>query len=292
MSDRFKQFLPLILLLGLGFIWGSSFILMKLGLKVFSSDQVGSLRMLVAFTCLLPLTFIHIRKIERKHWFWITISGLTGNGVPALLFAAAQTKLSSSVAGVLNSLTPIFALLIAAVFFGQRFGWTKILGILLGFAGAVLLTVLRGNGIVDPNYAYGLLILAACVCYGISVNVIKYKLAGLPALGVSSLALVLIGPTFGIYLFCYTDFIARMTLPGSWQAFGCILVLGAFGSAVALILFNKLVQVSTVIVASSVTYLIPIVALLWGFVAGETLGWPQLIGMLTILAGIYLTTRK
>ncbi len=292
MLQRHNRFLPVFLLILLALIWGSSFILMKIGLQVFTPMQVGTLRMLVAFICLLPLTLKHIGKVAPKHWGWITISGITGNGLPALLFATAQTKLSSSVAGVLNSLTPIFTLLIAALFYGQRFGAAKITGILLGFAGAALLTILRSTGAVDTNYLYALLIVGACVCYGISVNVIKVQLAALPALAISSLALVAIGPVFGIYLFGFTDFTTRIASPQAWKALGCIVVLGALGSAAALVLFNQLVKVSTVIVASSVTYLIPIVALGWGFVAGEALGWPQLIGMLTILGGIYLINKK
>lgn len=292
MINRYKHLIPIFLLITLALIWGSSFILMKLGLNVFTAVQVGTLRMVIAFVCLAPLIFSSVKKVNARDWFWITISGLSGNGIPAILFATAEIKLSSSVAGVLNSLTPIFALLIAALFYKQKFGGIKIAGIFLGFAGAVMLSVFQSNGSIDPDYSYALLIVAACVCYGISVNVIKYELQGLPTLAISSLALAAIGPVCAIYLFGFTDFTARLAMPGSWQALAAIFVLGAFGSAVSLILFNQLVKVSTVIVASSVTYLIPIVALIWGIVAGEALGMPQLLGMITILAGIYLINRK
>lgn len=288
-----KQYLPVILLVALALIWGSSFILMKNGLKVYSSAQVATMRMFFSFLFLLPLTIRYAFKIPLKYYGMITLVGLLGNGIPAILFATAQTKLNSSTAGVLNTLTPIFTLVVAAVFFKQTFSLQRIAGVVLGLLGAIALIMLRSNGSIDPNYAYGLYILLATICYAWSVNLIKEYLHKLPALGISSLALLVIGPVYGYYLFYHTDFILRVQLEtGSLDALFYVILLAMFGTALSLILFNKLVQISNIVYASSVTYLIPIVALFWGIVDGEQLNIIHFIGMSMILIGVYLANRK
>lgn len=288
-----KQYLPVILLVALALIWGSSFILMKNGLKVYSSAQLATMRMFFSFLFLLPLTIRYAFKIPLKYYGMITLVGLLGNGIPAILFATAQTKLNSSTAGVLNTLTPIFTLVVAAVFFKQTFSLQRIAGVVLGLLGAIALIMLRSNGSIDPNYTYGLYILLATICYAWSVNLIKEYLHKLPALGISSLALLVIGPVYGYYLFYHTDFILRVQLEtGSLDALFYVILLAMFGTALSLILFNKLVQISNIVYASSVTYLIPIVALFWGIVDGEQLNIIHFIGMSMILIGVYLANRK
>lgn len=288
-----KQYLPIVLLIALALIWGSSFILMKNGLKVYSSDQVATMRMFFSFLFLLPLTIRYAFKIPVKYYGMITLVGLLGNGIPAILFATAQTKLNSSTAGVLNTLTPIFTLIVAAVFFKQKFSAQKIAGVVMGLLGAIALIMLRSNGSIDPNYTYGLYILLATICYAWSVNLIKEYLHKLPALGISSLALLVIGPVYGYYLFYHTDFILRVQLEtGSLDALFYVILLAMFGTALSLILFNRLVQISNIVYASSVTYLIPIVALFWGIVDGEQLNIIHFIGMSLILSGVYLANKK
>lgn len=288
-----KQYLPIVLLIALALIWGSSFILMKNGLKVYSSAQVATMRMFFSFLFLLPLTIRYAFKIPIKYYGMITLVGLLGNGIPAILFATAQTKLNSSTAGVLNTLTPIFTLIVAAVFFNQKFSAQKIAGVVMGLLGAIALIMLRSNGSIDPNYTYGLYILLATICYAWSVNLIKEYLHKLPALGISSLALLVIGPVYGYYLFYHTDFILRVQLEtGSLDALFYVILLAMFGTALSLILFNKLVQISNIVYASSVTYLIPIVALFWGIVDGEQLNIIHFIGMSLILSGVYLANKK
>lgn len=287
-----KEYLPIVLLILLSLIWGSSFILMKNGLKVYSAAQVATMRMFFSFLCLLPLTLKHIWKIPLRKYGIITLVGLLGNGLPALLFATAQTKLNSSTAGVLNCLTPLFTLIVAAVFFKQKFGMQKIVGVVLGLFGAITLIMLRSNGSIDPNYQYGLYILVATICYAWSVNLIKVYLAGMPAIAISSMALLFIGPVYGYYLFAHTDFMIRTELAdGALHALGFVFLLALFGTAISLVLFNKLVQITTAIYASSVTYLIPIVAIFWGAIDGEPITIIHLIGMSAILFGVYLANR-
>ena len=291
--SKIKQFLPIILLIALALIWGSSFILMKNALKVYSASQVATMRMFFSFLFLLPLTIRNFHKVPVKFLLLITLVGLLGNGLPAILFANAQTKLSSSTVGVLNSLTPLFTLIIAVAFFKQHFSSTKIKGIVIGMIGAIVLIVFKANGSIETNYQYGSYIFLATLCYAWSVNLIKNYLHELPAIAISAMALLFIGPAYGYYLFAHTDFIyTTMHDAGAGQALGFILLLALFGTAIALVLFNKLVQITTPVYAASVTYLIPIVALLWGFIDGEPISYIQLIGLVGILLGVYLANKN
>ena len=291
--SKIKQFLPIILLIALALIWGSSFILMKNALKVYSASQVATMRMFFSFLFLLPLTIRNFHKVPIKFLLLITLVGLLGNGLPAILFANAQTKLSSSTAGVLNSLTPLFTLIIGVAFFKQYFSSAKITGIVIGLIGAIVLIVFKANGSIETNYQYGSYIFLATLCYAWSVNLIKNYLHELPAIAISAMALLFIGPAYGYYLFAHTDFIyTTMHDAGAGQALGFILLLALFGTAIALVLFNKLVQITTPVYAASVTYLIPIVALFWGFIDGEPISYIQLIGLVGILLGVYLANKN
>jgi drug/metabolite transporter (DMT)-like permease len=291
--SKIKQFLPIILLIALALIWGSSFILMKNGLRVYSAAQVATMRMFVSFIFLLPLTISNFKKVPLKYLGIITLVGLLGNGLPAVLFANAQTKLSSSTAGVLNSLTPLFTLIVAVTFFKQHFSSTKITGIVIGMIGAIVLIMFKGNGSIETNYLYGSYIFLATLCYAWSVNLIKNYLHELPAIAISSMALLIIGPVYGYYLFAHTDFLFKtMHDAAAYQALVYILLLALFGTAISLVLFNKLVQLTTPVYAASVTYLIPIVALFWGFLDGEPISFIQILGLLGILIGVYLANKN
>lgn len=291
--SKTKQFLPIILLIALALIWGSSFILMKNGLRVYSAAQVATMRMFFSFIFLLPLTISNLKKVPLKYLGIITLVGLLGNGLPAVLFANAQTKLSSSTAGVLNSLTPLFTLIVAVTFFKQHFSSTKISGIVIGMIGAIVLIMFKGNGSIETNYLYGSYIFLATLCYAWSVNLIKNYLHELPAIAISSMALLIIGPIYGYYLFAHTDFVFKtMRDAAAHQALVYILLLALFGTAISLVLFNKLVQLTTPVYAASVTYLIPIVALFWGFLDGEPISLIQILGLLGILIGVYLANKN
>lgn len=282
-----------ILLIVLAMIWGSSFILMKRGLHSFTGMQVGSLRMIMSFILLLPFTIKFFPQVDKKKYFTLFIVGLTGNGLPALLFAVAQTKINSSTAGVLNSLTPIFTMLFGFIFLKQSFGIQKISGVFIGLMGAIVLVLLRSNGAFESNYAYGLLIVLATLCYGISVNLVKSYLHDMKSLAISGFALVGMGPPLAVYLFGFTDFVPKLQSdPAAMMSLWYIFLLSLFGTAIALILYNQLVKVTDALYASLVTYLIPIVALVWGVLDMEKIGWVHFVGIGLILAGIYLGRLK
>lgn len=277
----------------LSLVWGSSFILIKQGLKVFSPDQVGALRVSSAFLFLLPSAFFRLKELKNHHYPSLFFSGMLGIFIPAFLFAFAQTRMSSSVAGIMNTLTPMFTMVIGVLLFSQRFRAIAIVGIVMGFGGAILLILSREEGQVTGINYYALLIVLACLCYGMNLNYIKFKIADLRALTITSMSVVMIGPFALIYLLGFTDFTAQLqTAPGGWEAFGFIVLLGMMGTAIATILFNNLVKISTPLFASSVTYIIPIVAVMWGMLDNEKLVAGHYIGMAAIVAGVYLANRK
>lgn len=292
MFRRDHPFFPYLILLALSFIWGSSFILMKRGLEVFSPVQVGAYRLSIAGLALLPVVLRHWNPFVRSKLKYFAIVGLVGNGIPAFLFATAQTKLNSSTAGALNALTPLFTLLIGIWVFGQALTISKTLGVIIGLVGALILILLKANGLAEPHWAYGLLIVVATLMYGTSVNTVGRYLREVRPMVTAAVPLVLAGIPATILLFS-TDFISKLSQePAAWEALAYISILGLLGSAASLVAFNKLIQITSPIFASTTTYLMPIVALFWGVLDGEAMGWPQLLGMFSILVGIWLVNRK
>ncbi|GAB2459584.1 permease [Hymenobacter qilianensis] len=286
-----------VLLVVLACIWGTSFILMKKGLEVFSALELGAARVSIAALVLLPFGLRHVQRVERSRFKYLLLSGIVGTFIPAFLFAYAETKLASGLAGVLNALTVVFTLLVGALFFRQRITPLRALGIGLGFVGTVVLMGLGGSGgSATPtglgNAWYGLYIVLATMGYGVSVNVIKHHLHGIPSLAVTSLLLMLIGGPALVFLFGFTDFLVKLsTVPGAWSALGYIALLAFMSTAVAMVLFNKLIQESTALFASSNTYLVPIVALGWGVLDGETINLLHCLGMIIILGGVFMVNK-
>ena len=288
MNSTYKNYLTLLFL---AIIWGSSFILMKRGLEVFDYKQVGSLRICIAFLSLLPFLPKAFKSVRKKHYLPIAIMAIFGNGIPAFLFTKAQTELTSSVVGILNALVPLFTLLLGVYFFKSRPSKTNIVGVLIALLGAVLLTFNTMEGGVEiNNYIY--LVILATIFYAISINIIKKYLYDLNASSITSLAFLIIGPVAAVYLFS-TDFInITNTNEKGYMALGYIALLSVVGTSVAVIIFNNLINNSSAIFASSVTYLIPIVAILWGVFDGEQITELHLLAVSVILSGVYLVNKK
>lgn len=284
--------MPWVLLIVLSLIWGSSFILIKRGLDVYTPGQVAALRIVIAGTLLLPFTFVQLRHTPRQLLGYAALVGILGNGIPAYLFSLAETQLNSSTAGTLNALQPLFTLLIGAVVFHVSLTRVKVVGVVIGLVGAVMLA-LRNGGSGEPtqNLLYGLLIMVATIMYAISTNIIRYKLHSLKAIQLTSLSLPMVALPYLLYLLT-TDFTERfVSVPGAFSSLGYIAVLASLGTTFSVILFNRLIQQSGPLFASSVTYIIPVVALGWGIVDGEPLGPLHIVGMGAILAGVYLVNR-
>jgi len=286
------------LLIILAFIWGSSFILMKRGLFSANGDetllprQLAGLRIALAGLVLLPVAIKHRKAITKQNWKFLLIVGLLGNGIPAFLFAVAQTHISSSLSGLLNSLVPLFTMLLGYFVFKIKTKWFNALGVIIGLGGALGLIVASKNTEGESDFWFSMLVVAATLCYAISVNVIKSKLHEVKSLAITSLGFgFLIVPC--LFYLGTTDIILRLdVVPGAWSSLGYTAILSLVGTGLAVVLFNGLIKETTAIFASSVTYLIPIVAIGWGVLDGEVLSGGQIMFALVILSGVYLVNKK
>lgn len=280
------------LIIILALLWGSSFMLMKQGLKVFSAQQVASFRIFIAFVALLPVYLrIDLEGLKRSHFFGLLVVALFGSGIPPYLFTWAQTHIASYVAGVLNALTPLMTMLFGYLLFRNKVRGSQILGVLIGFGGASLVILLRADMGFDQDMEYSLLVVLAAACYGLGANTLKAKLSDLSPFTITTLAFTIIGPFAGIYLWYTGAFQQIIDQPEARVALNYLLILGIVGTAFALILFNYLIKTVSALYASTVTYLIPIVALFWGVIDGEQIGIAHIAGLVLILAGIKLTGK-
>ncbi|PWK28133.1 EamA-like transporter family protein [Arcicella aurantiaca] len=275
----------------LAVIWGSSFILVKKSLVVFDASQVGSLRIGAAFLFFLPFVLTNLKKIpfQKAHIFLLV--GCLGNLFPAYLFSLAGAKLDSGVSGALNSTTPLFTLIVGGLFFGNKITSKQTIGIVLGFIGALLLILAGAKGL---NFnVYALYVVAATVFYGLNLNITKKYLTGLDLtpFQITSFIFTTIGPVALIVLFS-GDFLQKMQSSDAIAPLFYGVLLGVMGSAIAMVLFNRLIQMTSAVLASSVTYLIPIVAIIWGIIDGETIQIQHFLGMGIILVGVYLVNKS
>ena len=292
MIKTYKSWFLLILL---AFIWGSSFILMKLGMftsegkAIFSDTQVAALRMLIAALALLPFAIKALNKLKSaRNLLLLTLVGFAGNFLPAFLFTYAETGLSSGYAGMLNSFVPIFALVIGFVVFKNKLTTLQVSGIAIGTLGIILLTLSGADLSLSGSWTHVGAILIATLCYAISVNTIKYTLQHLSGLEITALSFTLtIVPSIIINLYSGT-LEAIQTNEYAYQGLGFIIILSVVGTAFAVVLFNVLISNSSVLFASSVTYLIPVVAVIIGLSFNEHINIYQIGSMAIVLTGVFV----
>lgn len=279
------------ILILLALVWGSSFILIKKGLLGLSPYQLGALRILFAGTFILMIGFQSLSKIALRQWHFLFITSMLGTFVPVFLFAVAQTQISSTISAILNSLTPLNTLWIGILFFTIDFQRRQILGVVIGFMGSLLLVINGAQEHPDQNYYYALLLVMASFCYATNVNFLNKYLSDLSPMSI----------TAGSFAILYIPALIVLYFSGFWQhyqqeevaqALPYVVGLGVVGTGIANVLFFKLIQISSPIFASSVTYLIPIVAFLWGLVDNESLTLVQLLGAIIVMIGVYLSARK
>ncbi len=283
-----------LILISLMLVWGSSFILIKKSLNYFSATEVGILRITVTFLSLLPIALIKLRKIDRKHRNHLIISGLAGSLIPPFMFAIAQTGLSSSMAGILNSLTTLFTLGLGLAFFKIKASWFNVLGVFIGLLGATgLIYVSAGEQGFVFNIKYASLIIIATICYAFNVNYIKRYLKQIDALSITSLSFFYIGIPCLAYVLIFSDIPNKLLHEkDSFIGLGYISILAIAGTSIALIAFNKLIKISTAVFASSVTYIIPIVAIAWGIIDGEVFKLIYILWFLIILLGVLMVNTS
>ena len=286
MQNPLRSWLLLVLI---GTIWGSSFILMKKGLVVFGDTQIAAMRMGMAWLVTLPFLIGRFKEISKKEWLVLLSVGLLGNGVPAFLFATAQTKIDSSLAGMLNSLVPILTMGFGLLLFGLQTWLLQVVGLIIGFVGAILLIVMPGG--IDGFQPAALLVVLASTCYAFNLNMVRKFLPRMPSMLITAGSFLWVGPACIIYLFT-TDFTSRFNHEFALQSFGAIVVLAILGTTIAVLMFNKLIQSGGAVFASMVTYIVPIVAILWGVIDGETVSVWSILGVIIILFGVFLVQKR
>jgi drug/metabolite transporter (DMT)-like permease len=281
------------ILFSLVLVWGSSFILIKKSLLYFSALEVGLLRVVITFLFLLPLAIKNISKVKRKQKYYLLISGVVGSLFPSLLFAFAESGIDSGLAGSLNSLTPLFTLLIGLGFFRFKSRWYNIAGVFIGMVGALGLIYTSGGGEFMFNLKYAVLVVIATVCYAFNVNFIKSFMKDIDSITITVLTFYYIGFPATLYILFFTDVPVRFFHGQDvWAGLGYLSILSIVGTGLALMFFNRLIKISSPVFASSVTYLIPVVAIIWGLVDGEALKPAYVLWFLLILFGVFLVNAK
>jgi drug/metabolite transporter (DMT)-like permease len=281
-----------IIFIALSFIWGSSFILMKLGLRGLSAVQVASLRIIFSALFLIPLSVISFSTLPKNKWFPVFFSGLLGSLLPAYLFCIAEQGIDSALAGTLNSLTPIFVIITGALFFGIKASSNKISGILIALTGSFLLFLSQPANSEHQNLLYVGYVLIATFCYGLNVNLVHKYLHGVPSLQIAALALTLNAIPATIVLAASGYFSSDFSEVEFIKANAYAALLGIAGTAIASVIFYKLIKTAGVVFASLVTYGIPFVACMWGLFLGEEIGWKQWGSLVVMLSGVYLANRN
>jgi drug/metabolite transporter (DMT)-like permease len=267
--------------------------LIKKGLSVFPPDQVASLRMGMSGIIFLPFMIMQFQKFNWKKVHLIIFVGLASSTIPAFLFANAQMHISSSMAGILNSLTPLFTLLLGILFFKLPFAWLRISGVILGLVGAYLLLTQGQIFVPEGEVRWGILIVLAALLYGTGTNIVGTKLKDMPSFQISIYSFGLTGLPLFIYLMGFTNFTEILAVqPGAWQAVGYIFFLSLVSTVLASVIFFELIQQTSPLFGSMVAYMMPLVAMMWGFLDGEIMGWWNFAGMFLILSGVYLSRSR
>ena len=277
----------------LALTWGSSFILIKKGLLGLSPFQLGSLRTVMSSLFIFIIGFKSLKTIQSRQWKWIIITGFIGTFFPSFLFAFAETEVDSGIVSILNSLVPLNTVLIGLAVFKITSTKTQVFGVILGFVGASMLIFNSMELHPDQNYLYAGFVILATVMYASSVNIIKRYLQDVKPIAIATGNFVaIIIPA--ILVLSFSNFFTTETFQNDtiYISIGSVAILSLFGTVMAKIIFNSLIQISSPVFASSVAYLMPLVALLWGLLDGEVFGINQGLASSLILLGVYLVNKK
>ena len=280
-------------LIALSLIWGSSFILIKKSLIGLSPLQVGSLRIVFSSIMIFLIAFNKIKTIQKDKWKWIAVSAIIGTFLPAFLFAFAETQIDSAVAAILNSLVPMNTVLIGLAVFKISTTKTQSLGVIIGFIGTSVLIISGSDLNPDQNYLYSGLVIICSILYATNVNLIKKHLFDVNAVAIAAgQFFVIFVPS--IIVLVYSGFFDLEFRNNDilYDSLLYVLLLSFFGTAMAKILFNKLIQISSPVFASSVTYSMLIISVLWGILDGELFNINQAVATILIIIGVYLSNKK
>ena len=274
--------------------WGSSFILIKRALQGgFTAYEVASVRMMSAMVILIIPALFVVPKIPLRKYGFLAISAWLSMFLPAYLFSTAQVHIrESSLVSILNALTPAFTFIIGILLFRQPMRAMQALGLIVGFVGTSLLILVNSKGQFSLN-AFALLVLIATMCYGTNVNLVKTRLSDIPSFHLTAITVAIAGLSSVFFLLWSGSFphLIQNSFDHPWS-FGAMFLLGAMGTALSQLVFNNMLQITTPVFASAITYFIPIVALMWGLLDGESLSSPQVLGMVLVIVGIYILNKN
>lgn len=287
-----KGLLNWLIFIALSVIWGSSFVLMKEGLVNLSAYQVASLRIVFSGLVLLPTAIKCFKQIPVNKIGVIFLSGLLGSLLPAYLFCIAEEGIDGALAGTLNSLTPIFVIITGALFFNSKTSFNKILGIVISFTGSILLLLSKGHMQENQNLLYISYVVLATIFYGINVNMVHKHLQNIGSLHIAAVALTLNALPALAVLAATGYFSLPLSQNGVLWSTTAAAILGVMGTAVASVIFYMLVKRAGAVFASMVTYGIPVIAIIWGVIYKEDVGWKQVLCLTLILLGVYVANRK
>ncbi|KAA0129785.1 DMT family transporter [Chryseobacterium sp. SN22] len=282
-----------ILLVVLSLIWGSSFILIKKSLDHFNPYQVGALRVLIAGIILMPVAISKYKLFPKKHVKWLILAAFTGNFIPMFLFPIAETEVSSSIAGIINSMMPIFVIVVGALVWKFETTQRQMVGTFISFTGVCLLAFGGAGEEGQFKLIPILLLLLATLCYAVSTTTVKSKLMEVSSTVLSAFvfSFVLFFPS--LIALTFTGFFSTFSLDENHLT-GLMFVslLSIFGTGLAMMMNYRLLKVSSPLFASTVTLLMPIVAIIWGVLDGEKLSVMQFIGAGIIIAGLIFLRAK
>lgn len=287
MSNKFISWAIFVILC---FIWGSSFLLMLIGLEHLNPWQVAALRLFSGGIILLPFAWSSFKKIPKGKAFDVILSGLLGSFFPAFLFCLAETRLDSSFTGTLNSLTPIFVILVGSLFFKLKVNIRQVAGILISFTGSICLFLVKSGKTGDLVYI-GFVVLATFF-YGLNVNVVARRLYTVPSFDIAVLAFSFLTIPSLVILLAFNTQNLSVAEPGIIWSIMASAALGILGTTLASILFYVLLKKAGGVFASTVTYGIPFVAIFWGWIYNEKVTIPVILSLLVILAGIFITNSN
>ena len=288
-----KNLIAWALLILLAIIWGSSPILIKKALIKLDPFEIGALRLTLASFVLFPFLAKNLKEIRRKDYLILFVSGIVGNVLPYFLYPIAQTKIDSATSGVLTSLTPFFALIVGVLFYKLKATKNNIIGLVVGFIGTSLLILFSNKSDGFSIDLFGLFVVAATLLYGINLNLVKYHLNHLKPITITSFSIVSILPITVYILFYSTPFLSHFNNLNNYSLeFGYVFILGVLGTSIATIVFYNLIKIKDTVFASMVTYLMPLVAIIFGVLDGEIINAIQLFGMALIMGGVFINSKK
>lgn len=295
------QWLTLFLL---GAIWGSSFILMKIGTRSFTTFELSSLRMFFGGFLALPFLFSIIRQYDKSVLFWMLVSAMLGSAIPSILFSYSASKMDSNINGVINSLTPLFTLIIGIIWLRYKTSLLSLVGIGIGFFGVLMLFTQKQSTYTQAQYA--IFPLLATMMYGVNMNIVKVKLSHLPSIDILKGVFGMLGWLYlpiAIYLGTFNELDFSQVSFDFWihnadptiqkmKALEAMIILGVLGSFIASLVFYRLIKQTNALFASTNTYLIPLMSIFWGYMDGELITWIHFISLLIILIGVYMVSMK